>query len=138
MSTQDIIPLPGADPNRGSRGSIVHMASMSATTALGELGAYTSSKHGVLGFARVDAREYAGRGIRINCVSPGFVNTSMMQGARLSEEFLAMTKAQSPMERMTHAEEVAEAAVFLSSGWVSGITGSDLLVDAGAKLFHSF
>lgn len=114
MLAQDILPLAGdADPGRGSRGSIVNIASMSATTALGELGAYTSSKHGVLGFARVDAREYAGRRIRINCVSPGFVNTPMIQGAGLSEEFLNMTKAQSPMGRMTLAEEVRRCSFLL-------------------------
>ena len=84
MSSQEILFLPGAGPKCGSRGSIGNIASISATMALGELGAYTSFKHGVLTFARVDAREYAGHRIRINCLSPGFVNTPMMQGTGLS------------------------------------------------------
>jgi NAD(P)-dependent dehydrogenase (short-subunit alcohol dehydrogenase family) len=85
---------------------------------------------------KVNARDFAPHKIRINCISPGFVNTPMLSSSGLSEEFLAMAEAQSPMNRMTLAEEVAEATVFLVSGSASGITGSNLLVDAGANLFH--
>lgn len=60
----------------------------------------------------------------------------MMGKAGLSAECLASMEAQSPMNRMTLAREVAEAAVFLSSSSASGITGSNLIVDAGANLFH--
>lgn len=136
MLTQDPLPVANAAANRAVRGSIVNIASLAATAAMGGLAAYTGSKHGVLGLSKVDARQFANQRIRINCVSPGFVDTPMMRNAGLSDEYLAMTEAQAPMNRMTHMEEVAEAAVFLSSSRASGITGSNLLVDCGANLFH--
>jgi len=85
---------------------------------------------------RCDARQFAPHKIRINCVSPGFVDTPMMRNAGLSEEYMNITKAQSPMNRFTYAEEIAESVIFLSSSRASGITGVNLNVDAGANLFH--
>jgi NAD(P)-dependent dehydrogenase (short-subunit alcohol dehydrogenase family) len=136
MLKQSPVEMSGAAKERAMRGSIVNIASMAGTAALTELSAYVSSKHAVIVMARCDARTYGADKIRINCVSPGFVNTPMMQNAGLSEEYMGLTQAQSPMNRFTLAEEVAESAVFLSSSCASGITGANLNVDAGANLFH--
>lgn len=122
--------------DRQCRASIVNTASMSGTSALPSLAAYTSTKHAVISMTRVDARQYAPDKIRINAVCPGFVPTPMMLSAGLTEEFLNKTKSQSPMNRMTHPIEIAETVIFLSGSRASGITGVNLAVDAGATLFH--
>lgn len=129
-------PLTDPANTRHVRGSIVNTASLSGTSALPELSAYNSSKHAVVVMTRVDARQYGPERIRINSVSPGFVMTPMMSGAGLSENYLSSIKAQSPMNRLTEAEEVAETVVWLSSSRASGLTGTNIPVDAGASLFH--
>lgn len=136
MIKQDPLPIPSISEERQVRGAIVNIASMAATAAIGELAAYTSSKHAVLGIAKVDARQFAPQKIRINCVSPGFVNTPMLGRSGLSQEYLSIMASQSPWNRMTDVVEIAEAAVFLASSRASGITGANLNVDIGANLFH--
>lgn len=129
-------PLLDPTSTRSVRGSIVNTASLAGTAALPELSAYNSSKHAVIVMSRVDARQYAPERIRINTVSPGFVATPMMLSAGHPEAYLDSIKAQSPMNRLTEPEEVAEAVVWLSSSRASGLTGSNISIDAGANLFH--
>lgn len=102
------------------------------------LSSYNSVKHAVVSMTKVDARQYGPSGIRVNAVSPGFTLTPMLTGggAGLSEAFFDGAKAQSPMNRLTYPEEVAEAVVFLFGSRASGITGVNLHVDAGASLYH--
>ncbi|OAL34958.1 hypothetical protein AYO20_05673 [Fonsecaea nubica] len=120
------------------RGSIVNTCSLSGTASVPTLSCYNSVKHAVVSMTKVDARQYAPQGIRINAVSPGFTLTPMLMGggAGLSEDFYEGSKAQSPMNRLTFPEEVAETVCFLSGFRASGITGVNLHVDAGASLFH--
>ena len=129
---------PDDHKDRANRGSIVNTCSLSGTAPVPRLSSYNSVKHAVVPMTKVDARHYASQGIRVNAVSPGFTLTPMLTGgeAGLSEEFLDRAKSQSPMNRLTYPEEVAEAVVFLFGSRASGITGVDLHVDAGASLFH--
>lgn len=130
--------FPSEQKDREVRGSIVNTCSMSGFAVLSSLSAYTSTKHAVLVMTRVDARQFAPHQIRVNSVCPGFVPTPMMTSAGLTEEWLAGIKAESPMNRTTYPEEVAEAVLFLSGSRASGITGVNLSVDAGANLFHVY
>lgn len=119
-----------------SKGSIVNTASMAGLSAISGLSAYNSSKHGVVTMTRVDARQFAKDGIRVNCVCPGFVDTPLFRGSGLSPEYIASAEDQSPMKRLIGAAEVAAAVIFLSSQSASAITGVSLPVDGGALLYH--
>lgn len=124
--------------DRANRGSIVNTCSLSGTSSVPRLSSYNSVKHAVVSMTKADARQYGSQGIRVNAVSPGFTLTPMLTGggAGLSDDFFDGSKAQSPMNRLTYPEEVAEAVVFLFGSRASGITGVNLHVDAGASLFH--
>ena len=118
------------------RGSIVNTASICGIGVIGTIAAYNSSKHAVVQFSAVDARDFAQDRIRINTVCPGFVETPMLTGSNLSQEYLDAAKGQSPMNRLLQPLEIANAILFLSGSKASGITGVSLPVDCGAQLFH--
>lgn len=128
----------GPKAERNVRGSIVNTCSLAGFAVLANLSAYTSTKHAVLVLTRVDARQYAPHQIRVNSVCPGFVPTPLMTGAGMGEGFLKATKAESPQNRLTDPEEIAEAVVFLSGSTAAAITGVNLSVDSGAGLFHVY
>jgi NAD(P)-dependent dehydrogenase (short-subunit alcohol dehydrogenase family) len=116
-------------------GAIVNMASILGTVAFANAGAYTASKHGVIGLTRAAALEYADRGIRINVVCPGFIETPMVMergvqaGAR--PDVRRQLEELHPMKRLGRPEEVAAAVAFLCSDDSSFMTGHPLLVDGG-------
>ena len=133
-------PLPTFDSgpfqDRNTRGCIVNTASMSGLVVLKDFSAYTSSKHAVTIMTKQIARDYAPYKIRVNSVCPGIVDTPGVQATGLTPEFKAGLSRQAPMNRFIHAEEVAQAAVFLCSGRASAITGVNLPVDCGACTYH--
>lgn len=128
--------LPPGLGEREVRGSIVNTCSLAGFAILPELAAYTSTKHAVLVMTRVDAREYAPHRIRVNSIAPGFVPTALAKGAGLQDNFYNSFVEQSPMQRLTYPDEIADSAVFLASSKAFAITGVNLSVDAGASLFH--
>ncbi|KIW30534.1 uncharacterized protein PV07_06273 [Cladophialophora immunda] len=99
---------------------------------------YTSTKHAVLVLTRVDARQFAPHQIRVNSICPGFVPTPLMSGAGMPDSFYEAVKLESPQNRMTAPEEIAEGVVFLSESRAAGITGINLSVDSGAALYHAY
>jgi NAD(P)-dependent dehydrogenase (short-subunit alcohol dehydrogenase family) len=93
--------------------------------------AYIASKHGVVGLTRQFALHYARRGVRVNAVAPGYIETQMTAPLRQNPEIERKLARLHPMARLGHPEEVAEAALFLASERASFITGVVLPVDGG-------
>ena len=90
---------------------------------------YAAAKAGVAGMTRALARELGSRGITVNCVAPGFIETDMTKG--LSPEQTAGLMAQIPLGRLGQASEVADAVAFLASPKAGYITGTELHVNGG-------
>nr|WP_235014769.1 SDR family NAD(P)-dependent oxidoreductase [Parafrankia sp. Ea1.12] len=105
-------------------GSIVNMASVLGTVGLQGTPAYVAAKHGVIGLTRVAALDNATRGIRVNAVAPGFIDTTMVSSHRGARFF-------QPMNRLGTAAEVAEVVHFLLSDRASLVTGSVYSADGG-------
>jgi NAD(P)-dependent dehydrogenase (short-subunit alcohol dehydrogenase family) len=118
------------------RGSIVNVASIAASVCVGGA-AYAAAKGGVLSYTRHVARELAGKGVRMNCVSPGFMRTPMTTGERLGldeaqqEAQLAGFARHVPMHRLGSTDDIAEAIVYLASDEAGYVTGQELIVDGG-------
>src|SRR5256886_12416919 len=94
---------------------------------------YHAAKHGVIGFTKSAALEYAARGIRINAVCPGLIWTPMadqMVAAGQGEALKAMEKS-IPMGRVGRPEEIADAVLWLCSDAASYVTGQSISVDGG-------
>lgn len=90
---------------------------------------YSAAKAGVIGLTKTAARELAGRGIRVNAVAPGFIETSMTEV--IPENIKEKMIASIPLGRMGRPEDVAAAVCFLASDSASYITGQVLKVDGG-------
>lgn len=90
---------------------------------------YAASKAGLIGFTQSVARELASRGVTVNAIAPGFIETDMT--SELSEELKANILKQIPMGRFGSAEDIAEAALFLAGPHARYITGQVLTVDGG-------
>lgn len=112
------------------RGVIVNTSSVGGLTAVPGSAAYSAAKHGVIGLTRTAAVEYAGQGIRINAICPGFTRSGMTK--RLLEEVPdLMETLRPPIGRMAEPEEIAEMVVFLLSDRASYLTGQPITIDGG-------
>jgi 3-oxoacyl-[acyl-carrier protein] reductase len=119
--------LPGMISRR--RGSIVNVASLSAIQGRPGQGAYAASKAGVLGLTRSLSREVGKRGIRVNAVLPGFVQTDLTEG--LPPEVVSSLRAMETLKSGTSPQAIGDAVAFLLSDRAAAITGQALVVDAG-------
>ena len=90
---------------------------------------YSSTKSGLIGFTKSLSREVGARGITVNAVAPGFINTAMTQSLNESQQQAILS--QIPMGRMGEAEDIANAVAFLASEEASYITGTVLHVNGG-------
>lgn len=117
-------------------GSIVCISSVSAQRGGGIFGGphYSAAKAGVLGLARAMAREFGGEGIRVNCITPGLIETDITQG-KLSPEQKKGIADTIPLARLGRADDVAGACVFLASELSGYCTGITLDVNGG-MLIH--
>lgn len=115
---------------RGS-GSIIFTASSLAFVALPGMAAYCAAKGGVLQLARSLAVDYSPKGVRVNVIAPGPVDTPSMDAVRDVPGLIAGVVAKTPLGRMAAPAEIARAAVFLASEDASYMTGTVVTVDGG-------
>lgn len=110
-------------------GSIVNNASIAGLVGLPGQAAYTASKHGVVGLTKSAAADYAGQGLRINAICPGFVETPLTADTfqRVGPKILAAV----PARRFGSPQEIAEAVVWLLSDRSSFVTGAAMAADGG-------
>ena len=112
-------------------GSIINMSSILGLVGIGASDAYVATKHGVVGLTRNFAIAYAQRGVRVNCINPGFIETPMTDPIRSNPAIQQQVATQAPMGRWGRPEEIAKAALFLASDDSSYMTGAPLIVDGG-------
>ncbi len=110
-------------------GAVVNVSSIVGEMGNGGQAAYAASKAGLLGLTKAVAKELSSRNIRVNAVTPGFIDTDMTQSipAEMKEKMLG----QIPLSRLGSAEEVAKSVAFLASDAASYITGEVLKVNGG-------
>jgi NAD(P)-dependent dehydrogenase (short-subunit alcohol dehydrogenase family) len=125
-------------------GRIINIASIAGKTGAPYIAAYSASKHGVLGLTRSAAMEVATKGITVNAICPGYVDTEMTRRGieniakktRLSaDEAMESIKKMSPQNRIVEPEEVAALALLLASEEGRGINGQAINIDGGSVLF---
>jgi NAD(P)-dependent dehydrogenase (short-subunit alcohol dehydrogenase family) len=115
-------------------GAIVNCSSLGGLIGGARRGTYHAAKHGVIGLTKSAALEYATRGIRVNDVCPGMIQTPMsdkMIAEGQGEELDRMLKTFVPMGRLGKAEEIADAVLWLCSSAASYVTGQSISVDGG-------
>ena len=122
--------LPGMISRR--QGSIVNVSSMWGETGASCEVAYSAAKAAVIGFTRALAKEVGPSGVRVNCVSPGLIDTDM--NAELDEDALRDLADETPLGRIGTAEEVARAVLYLAGDGASFITGQVLGVSGGLQI----
>lgn len=115
-------------------GAIVNLASAAGVVGVANKPAYTASKHAVVGLTRASALQYAARGIRINAVCPGAVDTPMLEDNLPPGVDKALIGANHPIKRLATPREIAEAIVWLCSGAASYVVGHSLTVDGGLTI----
>lgn len=116
------------------KGAMVFIGSIAAMKAVRPEthASYGTSKAAVNHLARLLASEWAGYGIRVNSISPGYVDTDILRGVGSSSpETMEMWLGQSPMHRLIKPVEIARVTAFLGSDLASAITGANLMVDGG-------
>ncbi|MEU5220056.1 glucose 1-dehydrogenase [Streptomyces sp. NPDC020807] len=113
-------------------GTIVNTASYTGVTGMAGVGAYAASKHAVLGLTRVAALELAAKGIRVNAVCPGAIDTPMSNPEGVDPAATAeLYRGLVPLGRIGRPEEVAALALFLTGEDSAYITGQPFVIDGG-------
>ncbi|MEU3242174.1 MULTISPECIES: SDR family oxidoreductase [unclassified Streptomyces] len=112
-------------------GAIVLNASWTLHRGMAVASVYSATKAAVHNLARTLGSDLAPRGIRVNSVSPGYIDTEMYRGANTTPEADERNAAQVPLGTIGHAADVAAAVAFLASADAAYITGQDLVIDGG-------
>jgi NAD(P)-dependent dehydrogenase (short-subunit alcohol dehydrogenase family) len=109
-------------------GAVVNCASTAGIRGAAFCGAYSASKHGVVGLTKAAALEYASQGVRINAVCPGMIDTPMTRKPGMAEVIAGLVD-QSPLMRLGQPEEIAAAVLWLCSDAASFVVGQAVPVD---------
>lgn len=113
------------------KGTIVNTASIAGIIADPGMAPYVAAKHGVVGLTKAAGIEYIAKGIRVNAIAPGLVETNMTKGWLENEEMKKAVTANTPIGRPARPEEIAGMVLFLSSDAASYAAGQTFVVDAG-------
>ena len=113
-------------------GSIINMASVVGISGNVGQANYAASKAGLIGFTKSIAKEVASKGVRVNAIAPGFIQTDMT--AKLGEKIVESYLKVIPLKRMGNPQEVASVALFLASDLASYVTGQVIRVDGGLAI----
>jgi 3-oxoacyl-[acyl-carrier protein] reductase len=114
---------------KARKGRIINIASVIAVMGNAGQTNYAASKAGMVGFSKSLAREIGSRGITVNVVAPGFIDTDMTKN--LSDEQRAAMLSQVPLGRLGAGDDIANSVLFLASGGGDYITGETLHVNGG-------
>jgi NAD(P)-dependent dehydrogenase (short-subunit alcohol dehydrogenase family) len=120
-----------------AEGSIIHVSSVTGIVGVRNRSAYSASKGAIVALTRSMALDYAERGIRVNCICPGFVETPLIGGLMNDPERKAKITALHPLGRLGQPDDIAKAMVFLASDESSWVTGHALVVDGGFSAGHA-
>jgi NAD(P)-dependent dehydrogenase (short-subunit alcohol dehydrogenase family) len=112
------------------RGSIVNIASGAGLVGVPGFAGYVAAQHGQLGLTKAAALDYGARGIRVNAIAAGLVDTPLIAEGR-SPEIMAARIAAHPIGRIGRPEEIADVVVWLCSERSSFVTGAAVPVDGG-------
>lgn len=115
--------------SKARKGAIINIASV--VGQMGNFGQanYSASKGGVIALTKTSAREFATRGVRVNAIAPGFINTAMTEV--LTEQVKQDMLRNIPMGRMGEADDIADGCVYLASGLAGYVTGQVLAINGG-------
>ena len=113
-------------------GKIVNVSSVVGIMGNAGQSNYSASKAGVIGFTKSSAREFASRGVCVNAIAPGFIQTAMTDS--LTDETKAQLEQQIPMQKLGTPEDVANVVVFLSGPASDYVTGEVIRIDGGMAM----
>jgi NAD(P)-dependent dehydrogenase (short-subunit alcohol dehydrogenase family) len=123
---------------RAGRGAIVNTASVAGLVAEPGAAGYVAAKHGVIGLTKAAAIEYAGRGIRVNALAPGWVDTPMTAGWDSDRQLYERLRANAPIHRPAQPEEMVAAVLYLCSDAASYVSGQIHVADGALTVRGMF
>lgn len=128
LLTNEILPV----MLKQKHGVIVNMASIAGLVAGGGGAAYTAAKHGIIGYTKQLAYDYADKGIRVNCIAPGAINTPMNAADFAGDGAMAKEVARlTPAKRWAKPKEIAEMTLYLASPRADYVHGTVFTIDGG-------
>jgi len=120
-----------ASMSKTQKGSIIHISSVEGVRPGMHMGMYSVTKAALLMLTKVQANEWGAKGIRVNAIAPGLIQTKFSQALWDNEKVMKYALRQIPLGRMAQPEEVAGLALFLASDMAAYVTGSTFMVDGG-------
>jgi len=127
MLIRDLVP----DLTRNADSAVVVISSIEGIVAHAAIVAYCSAKAGLLGLARSSAAHLGSRGVRVNAICPGFIDTPMFSGALVNDDVRKAYLDRIPLNRLGRPEDIARTARFLLSTDAAYITAAEIVVDGG-------
>ena len=115
----------------GRGGSIIHISSVGGYRASDVIGGYSVSKAAVIMLTQVQAKTWGADDIRVNCIAPGLIKTEFARALWDNDEIRRSSEAEASLHRIGEPDEMAGAAVYLSSPAASFLTGQTLVIDGG-------